>query len=454
MQSLSLKISLPELKSKDFSVVLGGIMGRWIPLSRSVLLAILEYLPSPKKAQNYRLDRFLKLPELGDGNEESDEDEMVRVEEDIKEIKESIDSCDSSEDSVMVAFIAKMVSVKKSLITPLTMTVNATETPEEKKRRRDALISRKNALKSAYHSDASEPMIEVSEKLADIKLDSTENFLNEGDQEIIVGIGRIYSGKLRKDQTLNILHPKFDPRIPTAHCVINQKVKNLYLVMGKELQEVEEVPAGNIFAIGGLEKSILKFATISSSLSCPSFGSLHHLNVATPILRVAVEPEDPRDMEKFMKGLELLNQADPCVETILQDNGEHVILTAGELHLERCLLDLREKFSKVPIIHSPPIVPFREGIVGRMNSASQKILEGAAETFESSTSDGLITLKIKAYPLPQYWINFHENNNERIKNFSANGGKSIEEMNHFIDEASQLFEKYEDFDMAEMIRTR
>lgn len=35
-----------------------------------------------------------------------------------------------------------------------------------------------------------------------------------------------------------------------------------------------------------------------------------------------------------MKGLRLLSQADPCVETFQQSTGEHVILTAGELHLE------------------------------------------------------------------------------------------------------------------------
>jgi ribosome assembly protein 1 len=35
-----------------------------------------------------------------------------------------------------------------------------------------------------------------------------------------------------------------------------------------------------------------------------------------------------------VEGLRLLNQADSCVQVLLQDSGEHVILTAGELHLE------------------------------------------------------------------------------------------------------------------------
>lgn len=42
----------------------------------------------------------------------------------------------------------------------------------------------------------------------------------------------------------------------------------------------------------------------------------------------------PADLPKLVEGLRLLNQADPCVETLIQETGEHVILTAGELHLE------------------------------------------------------------------------------------------------------------------------
>jgi translation elongation factor EF-G len=42
----------------------------------------------------------------------------------------------------------------------------------------------------------------------------------------------------------------------------------------------------------------------------------------------------PVDLPKLVEGLRLLNQADPCVEVLVQETGEHVILTAGELHLE------------------------------------------------------------------------------------------------------------------------
>lgn len=41
-------------------------------------------------------------------------------------------------------------------------------------------------------------------------------------------------------------------------------------------------------------------------------------------------------MPKLIRGMKLLSHADPCVETFQQSTGEHVILTAGELHLEVC----------------------------------------------------------------------------------------------------------------------
>lgn len=39
------------------------------------------------------------------------------------------------------------------------------------------------------------------------------------------------------------------------------------------------------------------------------------------------------EMPQLVEGLRLLNQADPCVKTLVQESGEHVIMASGELHL-------------------------------------------------------------------------------------------------------------------------
>ena len=45
--------------------------------------------------------------------------------------------------------------------------------------------------------------------------------------------------------------------------------------------------------------------------------------------------------------------------------GEYVIVTAGEVHLQRCLDDLRNRYACIKIAVSPPITPFRETVVER-----------------------------------------------------------------------------------------
>jgi ribosome assembly protein 1 len=49
------------------------------------------------------------------------------------------------------------------------------------------------------------------------------------------------------------------------------------------------------------------------------------------------------EMPQLVRGMKLLNQADPCVQILIQETGEHVLVTAGEVHLQRCLDDLKER---------------------------------------------------------------------------------------------------------------
>uniref|UniRef100_A0A8K9UZL2 Elongation factor-like 1 n=1 Tax=Oncorhynchus mykiss TaxID=8022 RepID=A0A8K9UZL2_ONCMY len=148
------------------------------------------------------------------------------------------------------------------------------------------------------------------------------------------------------------------PPVPHLACCT---MDSLYLLMGRELEELEEVPSGNVLGIGGLEECVLKSATLSTSPALPPFIPLNF--EATPIVRVAIEPKHPSEMPKLVRGMRLLNQADPCAEVLIQETGEHVLVTAGEVHLQRCLDDLRERFAKIEISASKPIIPFRETVI-------------------------------------------------------------------------------------------
>jgi ribosome assembly protein 1 len=151
-------------------------------------------------------------------------------------------------------------------------------------------------------------------------------------EEVIIGLGRLYSGTLSLGQQIHVYGPKYSALSPLQHHSL-VTITGLYLLMGRDLVPLTSVPAGNIFGLSGLEGKLLKNGTVSSLE--PGVNLARPVGMGgQPIVRVAVEPVWPGDLDKLVRGLRMLNQADSAVEVLLQENGEHVILTAGELHLE------------------------------------------------------------------------------------------------------------------------
>lgn len=214
--------------------------------------------------------------------------------------------------------------------------------------------------------DASDPLAALFEyddedPFGDYGLDDEEEE-DINDNEALIAFGRIYSGTLKVGQTVTVLEPKYSPLAPNDFIFHSVKITDLYLFMGRDLLPLDEVPCGNIVGIGGLAGRLLKNGTLVEN-------NLQGVNLAgsvmysQPIVRVAVEPVNPMKFGKLVKGLRMLNQCDPCVETFVNENGEHILCTAGELHLERCLKDLRERFSKIEITSSDPVIPYKESFL-------------------------------------------------------------------------------------------
>lgn len=133
----------------------------------------------------------------------------------------------------------------------------------------------------------------------------------------------------------------------------------------------------------------------------------------------------------MIKGLKLLSQADPFVEVFQQQTGEWVILGAGELHLEvivsslerntvlnmscqRCLKDLRERFAKVDIQASEPIVPFRETAIKASEMAPPKTPNAPRGTVNGSSSHSLATFTVRVIPMPEAITSFLQTNQSII----------------------------------------
>merc|ERR1719337_761071 len=129
---------------------------------------------------------------------------------------------------------------------------------------------------------------------------------------------------------------------------------------GGRVEAIEDVPAGNICGLVGVDQFLVKTGTIST------LKEAHNMKVmkfsVSPVVRVAVECKNASDLPKLVEGLKRLAKSDPMVQISIEESGEHIIAGAGELHLEICLKDLEEDHACVPLRKSDPVVSFRESV--------------------------------------------------------------------------------------------
>lgn len=73
------------------------------------------------------------------------------------------------------------------------------------------------------------------------------------------------------------------------------------------------------------------------------------------------------------------------------------------MHLETCIKDLSERFARVRLLISPPLVNFRESVVHPAEvppDAEYATRGGAAGTVEARTPTGALRVRVRAHPLP------------------------------------------------------
>ncbi|KAK5797271.1 hypothetical protein F5H01DRAFT_385221 [Linnemannia elongata] len=429
VKSLNLKVLPRDMRSKDTRAVLTTIFSQWLPLSTCVLLAVVEQLPSPAAAQKIRMPKMLHPFE-------------TTPPEPTEDWEKGMIDCDPT--SGVVAYVSKMVSVPLDVLPKnKRKTLSAEEMRQRGRAQREQMVA---AAKSAelgevgVHLDVDEVVANRLQKEAEEKAAADEL---EG-KEALIGFSRIYSGTVRVGQKLKVLGPKYDPANPTQHCS-EVTVDSLFMIMGRDLIGLDQVPAGNVFGIGGLEGHVLKYGTLWSAEWEGGQNLVGKGLETAPIVRVALEPEDPSQMAQLVRGLQLLNQADPSVQVLTQETGEHVILTSGEVHLQRCMADLRERFARIEISMSEPIVPFRETAVDApaqiVTSSAMAVNEaqgrdqgekliaksetGARGTIVATTPNRHVRFVVRTVPIPEVLKKYLLDHAEQIQSYvEDNGGSS------------------------------
>ena len=170
--------------------------------------------------------------------------------------------------------------------------------------------------------------------------------------------GRVFAGTVRSGLKVRIQGPNYVPG--KKEDLFVKAIQRTILMMGRFIEPIDDVPAGNIVGLVGVDQFLLKSGTLTTSETA------HNLKVmkfsVSPVVRRSVEVKNANDLPKLVEGLKRLSKSDPCVLTMISETGEHVVAGAGELHLEICLKDLEEDHAGVPLRVSDPVVQYRESV--------------------------------------------------------------------------------------------
>lgn len=259
--ALNVRLLPRDIRSKDTRNLLTQIMQQWLPLSTTTFQAVVDVIPSPAQAQPLRLPIMLHpdlASSLGGTSALTATTELIKPE---NKLEEDLYNCKQDNGASVVVYVSKMFAVRRA------------ELPEFKRKEVTAEEMRQRGREARERHANPEADQGVSLAMAELAI-KDEPLLEEikpepvpESSEALIGFARIYSGTLHRNTPVLAALPKYDTSLPPFHPknarhVVKIQVQDLYMMMGRELVAVEMVPAGNVFAIGGLEGKVPRNATL------------------------------------------------------------------------------------------------------------------------------------------------------------------------------------------------
>jgi elongation factor 2 len=200
-----------------------------------------------------------------------------------------------------------------------------------------------------------------------------------------VAVGRVYSGKITRGQEVFVVG------MPNKN-----RVQQVNVMVGDDRIPVEYVSAGNVVAATGIKDAIAG-STIADESEIEPFERIVH--ISEPVVTVAVEAKNTKDLPKLVEILKSVSKADPSIQIqIDQETGENLMSGMGELHLEITEYRIINDY-KIDIVTSEPIVVYRETIAKK-----------SPQKFEGKSPNKHNRFYIESEPLPENIVKAIYNN--------------------------------------------
>src|SRR5512137_523499 len=164
----------------------------------------------------------------------------------------------------------------------------------------------------------------------------------------VIAIGRVFSGTVAKGKMVQLISAR-----------TKGPIQQVFMSMAADRVIIDRVPAGNIAALSGLPSMHVGETVAEDGVETQAFEGLKY--VSDPVVTVAVEPADVKDLPLFDKVMHKLTTEDPNLHFLInKESGEYLLSGMGELHLEITAYRMQEANLKVKT--SKPIVIYRETV--------------------------------------------------------------------------------------------
>lgn len=347
----------------DTKVQIRSILSCWKPLARTVLEQCLNIVPAPNRMEKEKIDYLLN------SNLYAEDVYLAKCVNNFTSLFNA-----GYLDAPTLCYVSKMFCVDSKYLaqnasTIFTSRIRRVSDPQRK-------------MLNLSLTDTTEELEPEPEVVEEPELSTDDLISNISSENVVIALTRVFTGILKVGNVIYVISTGYVPNereINTGTCKFIKKnnnvkkvvIRQLYMLYGRDLKAVNSVPAGNFCGVEGLGEFVTRTATLSSELHVVPI--VEHPTYL-PVMKYAIEPVNPKDLPVLRFGLKLLTQSDPCVQVVVQENGEMVILTAGDVHFDKCKEDLVKRFAKVEIRVSKPMVSLRETITNTLMDAPKETI--------------------------------------------------------------------------------